>query len=576
MGFCLRAVHQRAVRRAVRFVAVAVLIASAASLGVGSVAGSATTGLTWQTTWTSPTDLADGYASDVTVRDIARVATAGTAITITLSNLWSDTPTTFNAVSVGAQASGIDVVPGTIVPVLFGNGSRSVTVAAHSRVTSDATALRVHEGENIAVSVFVAGFATASVHFCCYDRIDSYATADGAGNLTDSPTGAGFDPTLTSPNMRWLSAVAVENSSAQGTVVAFGDSITDGFGVLNNGYSWVDAVQARIWRLAPERQMSVVNEGIAGNTLTVFPPNATYEDISGGLPGIVRLGPDALSLPGVKDVVLFLGTNDIWFGAGGKTGHPIPPYGSAAALESTMRQIITVTHAHGVKIFGVTLLPRSSSKSSGGERAELWDPQEQAVLNAVNQWILSPASGFNGVFNLAAIMGDVYNGACQPNVPFPPYFNTDNLHPDIAGQTAMANAMSTTYFGLPQAPQLPPVVVATPTPGCPGAVAASNVLAQGRQSPTTTTSTSTSTTSTTTTTTTPVTTTTRAVHRGSGLTHREVVGSAIALLLLVVLGLATARRRMIRRRVLRRDAARRSAGYGYGPPPRPGPPPRRG
>lgn len=536
-----------------------------------SAAASTSLAPKWQTTWTSPTDLAEGLTYNSTTRDIATVTLAGSSIVLSFSNDWSSTATTFAAVTVGVQQNGIDVVPGSIVPVTFNHGSQSVTIAPHSRVTSDPVRMAVHAGESIAVSLATAGWATVSAHLCCYDRIDSYATSNGVGNLTNSSTGAGFNPLLTSPNMRWLTSVSLAGSSAQGTVVAFGDSITDGFGYTNNAFSWVNALQSRISKLPPSQQVSVVNEGISGNTLTIFPPRTSYDEKSGGVPGVTRLLPDALDLPGVKDIVLFLGTNDIWFGAGGEAGHPIPPYGTAAAIENGMSQVISETHAHGVKIYGVTLLPRSSSSGVDHERPEAWLPTEQAVLSAVNAWMLSPISGFDGVINLAAVTGDVYNGACRPTLPYPGYFNRDHLHPNSAGQTVMADAISTVLFGIPQAPQVPQLIGVTPTPGCAGALQATRALALGRQtSPTTTTTTST------TTTTVPVTPTSHPTGSSGGRGHHYFTYLVVALLALVVIALWTARRRARRRRALHRRARRLAKYPGTISPPRPPPRPRTG
>jgi lysophospholipase L1-like esterase len=524
-----------------------------------------------QTVWTSPTDIAEGLTYNSTTRDIATMPVAGHSLVLSFSNDWSSTATTFIAVTVGVQQSGIDVVPGTIVPVTFNHGSRSVTIAPHSRVSSDPLQMTVQAGESIAVSLATAGYATVSVHFCCDDRIDSYATSNSAGNLTNSPTGAGFNPLLASANMRWLTSVAVAGSPAQGTVVAFGDSITDGFGYTNHAFSWVNALQTRISMLPATQQLSVVNEGIAGNTLTIFPPNTSYDDTSGGVPGVSRLVPDALDLFGVRDVVLFLGTNDIWFGAGGVAGHPIPPYGTAAAIESGMSQVIAETHAHGVRIFGVTLLPRSSSSGVDLEKPEAWLPREQAVLSAVNAWMLSPISGFDGVINLGAVMGDVYNGACRPTLPYSGYFNQDNLHPNSAGQTVMADAISTVLFGIPQAPQVPQLVSVTPTAGCAGALLATQTLAIGRQ-PTSTTTTTTSTT----TTTVPVTQTTHPAQSSRGHGPVYILYAIAALLAVALFALWNARRRTQRRRALHRRTRRLVRYPGTPSPRRRGPPPRSG
>ncbi|MHB8392826.1 MAG: hypothetical protein ACYDBH_25160, partial [Acidobacteriaceae bacterium] len=165
-------------------------------------------------------DLAYGVTNNSTTRDVATVAVAGRSFVLTFSNEWSATATTFAAVTVGVGAGGLDIVPGTIVPVTFNHGSRSVTMAPHSEVTSDPVSMAVHAGETISVSMAVTGFATVSVHYCCYGRPDSYATSNGVGNLTASPTGAGFDPLLPTTNMRWLTAISVSGSPALGTVVA--------------------------------------------------------------------------------------------------------------------------------------------------------------------------------------------------------------------------------------------------------------------------------------------------------------------------------------------------------------------
>ena len=528
-----------------------------------------------QTVWTSAIDYASGVAYNATARDVATVPVAGRSVVVTLSNQWSPTPTTFTAVSIGVQQKGVTVVPGTIVPVTFRHGSTSVTIAPYGLVTSDPAAMTVHAGEAIAVTMATAGPATVSVHYCCFGRVDSYATSNGAGNLTASPSALGFNPSLASSNMRWLSAVAVAASPARGTVVAFGDSITDGFGYANKGFSWVGALQARIAQLPPSRQVSVVNEGIAGGTLTAFPPNTTYERSSGGLPGVSRFASDALSLYGVKDVVLFLGTNDIWFGAGGLAGHPIPPYGTASAIEAGMRQVITAAHQHGLQIFGVTLLPRSSSYGVDGEKPEYWSPAEQSVLSAINAWMLSGRSGFDRVINLAAVMGDVYNGACDPNLPFPAYFNLDHLHPNDAGQTVMANAISTTLFGIPQAPQDRPLVAARLTHGCGPALQAAGVLALGLQAtPTTAVATTTPATPATPTTTPAPTTSAPGVQPRAPLRtsngHRYLTYLGMALAAFAAVTLWDTRRRARQRQAVRRRVQRMVQSTNR--PPRPPPP----
>ena len=483
-------------------------------------------------------------AVNATVRDIATVAIAGTSLELRLSNTFGTLPVTFGAVTVAAQApSGGAAVAGPIVPVTFG-GHPTVTIPAGQEVTSDPVALVVHAGESVAVSLWVPAPTEVDVHDCCAGKVVTYATRNGGGNEVGNAAAAPFVVAPADLRMSWLSAVFVSGTQAQGTVVAFGDSITEGF--MNNGLGWPEVLVRRVAQLPPNEQMAVVDEGISGNTLTVFPPGTTYARTSGGTPGLQRLDQDALDLPGTKDVVVFLGTNDIWFGG---TDH-LPAYGTAQAIIAGLQEVVQRAHEAGVKVFAVTLLPRSSSYASqipAGEKPEVWTPTEQATLEAVNTWLLGPGTGFDGVINLAAVMADVYNGACQPTLPYPPYFTADNLHPNTAGQVAMADAIPTTLFGMPEAPQVPPVVDATPTPGCPAAAQAADVIAAARQpAPTTTPPTS----STTTTRPKPA---RRATPSARRVDVALVTGlAAAAAVVLLLIGLVLARLRVRRRKGRRR------------------------
>lgn len=505
----------------------------------------------WQTAWTAPMDFFDGVAVNATARDIAPVAVAGTSVEVQLSNQWSTTPSTFGSVTVAVEQSGPSVVTGSTTPVTFNHGSPEVTVPPGQDATSDPIPFVVRAGESLAISMWVQGSATVSIHDCCFGHIDSYATPNGAGNQTANESGSSF--TIADDHTRWLSAIEVSGSPFAGTVVAFGDSITDGFN--DAGYSWTTPLQQRIGFLPAPEQVSVVNEGITGNTITAFPsPSMTYELTSGGQPGVTRLARDALSLPGVRSIVLFLGTNDIWFGGRLPAGSP---YGSAASIIAAMQSVISQAHASDIKVFGVTLLPRTSSPPPD---VEDWTDADQSNLEQVNAWIRSPQSGFDGVIDLSAVVSDVYNGQCDPNALFGPYNSGDNLHPSAAGQLAMADAIPTTLFGLPEAPQIPQAVTAVPTPGCPGAALAAQALALAQAAPSAPT--------TTTTTTAPV-RTHRVLHpvsrRSSSITPTVVAILAIAVLALVLWTLL--RRRAIHRRRLRRERRRNAPPTSTAPPP---------
>lgn len=428
-------------RLAVAFAAAAIglmITAPAPATSPGSAPALPKPSTGWRAAWGSAMAWQYGVAINATVRDIAQVTLGGTAVRIRLSNAFGQVPITFSNASIGLQGQGAALVPGTLRPITFG-GRRFVTIPAGGLVYSDPVAIRVHAGQFLAVSLYVPGAAPVSVHPCCAGGVVSYYTPNGGGDQVANPLAIPF--ALSSPVwQRWLDAVDVSGVPSDGTIVVLGDSITDGF---HSGLRWTDVLARRLDQLPQPQRFGVVNEGISANTLTT--PPRSYALIGGGPPGLVRLQRDVLSQPGITDVVLFLGTNDLWFGD------------TATQLIQGMQQAIQRVHAAGLPIYGVTLLPRAGS--------ELWGPVQEAYREQVNTWIRT-SGAFNGVIDLAAVTANVYNGACNVKQMFPPYDSGDHLHPNPAGQTAMGNAINTALFGLPPVPTVPPLVRARPTAGC--------------------------------------------------------------------------------------------------------------
>jgi lysophospholipase L1-like esterase len=398
----------------------------------------------WRVAWGSGMAWGNGVASNVTVRELATVGVGGGAVRVRISNLFGNAPMVIGAATVGLSAGGSSIVAGTLAPLAFG-GAPTTTVAPGQFVYSDPVTMTVQDLQTLAVSVYVSDSDLVTLHPCCALQGDvSFFTPNGGGNLTSSLTGAGLS--VASKYPRWVDAVDVLQTAGQGSIVVVGDSITDGY---NTTLRWTDVLQRRIDTLPPSEQRGVVNEGITANALTSLPDDDSAK--GGGPSGISRLARDALDQPGVSELVLFLGTNDLWFGQ------------SAQVLIQGYQQAIALAHQAGVRIIGVTLLPRMS----GGPASEFeyWSPADQAAMQQVNSWILT-SGAFDGVINLAATIGDVYDGACSPTTMFLPYDSGDNLHPNAAGQTAMGNAVDPTVLGLPPIPQVPPLVNVTPTPGC--------------------------------------------------------------------------------------------------------------
>jgi len=80
-------------------------------------------------------------------------------------------------------------------------------------------------------------------------------------------------------------------------------------------------------------------------------------------------------------------------------------------------------------VFGVTLLLDIVAAAP----SRSLDPADQANLEAVNAWIRSSASGFDGVIDLAALRRCLQR-QCDSTSLFGPYNSGDNLHPSVAGR----------------------------------------------------------------------------------------------------------------------------------------------
>jgi lysophospholipase L1-like esterase len=392
----------------------------------------------WEVAWGSAMAWGYGVASDATVRELVTPGVGGEAVRVRISNAFGNEPLVVGAATIGVSLGGAAVVAGTLRPLSFG-GHLGVTVPVGQYVYSDPVAMKVTPGETLAVSLWENGTDLVSVHPCCSTmEAVSYFTPNGGGNLTASPSGKGL--TISSQWPRWVDALDVLRAGP-GSIVVLGDSITDGFNATTN---WVRVLQQRVDRLPPSEQRAVVNEGITANALTSDVP--TYSKTGGGPSGLSRLDVDALGQAGVSEVVLFLGTNDLWFGD------------TVSELVAGYRQAVEEVRRAGVRVVGVTLLPRSAGRWP-------WSPKQQQELEQVDHWIRF-SKAFDGVLDLARAVADVYNGACQPWLMFPPYDSGDHLHPNTAGQVAMADAVDPAVLGLPPLPEARPLVATVPTRGC--------------------------------------------------------------------------------------------------------------
>lgn len=349
-----------------------------------------------------------------TLRQVARLSIGGTRLRVVISNEGGTTPLHIGAARAARHASGSAIVEGTDRVLRFG-GRGDVTVPPGARLVSDPVDLALPALSEVAVSLYLPEPSQpAGFHF---DARQTLYIADG-----DLSGAARLPATATPWRTRvYVSGLIVETPQAPVTVVALGDSITDGNGSTPGAHTrWPDALAER---LAP-RGVGVLNAGISGGRL--------LKD-GMGRAALERAGRDVFAQPGVRAMVVLLGTNDI-----GWPGGPFAPHEPAVRAEEVIqgfRQLIEMAHAHNVRIVGATIPPNERALE-GTPLAGHHSPGKDTVRQAVNRWIRE-GGAFDAVLDVDALLRE----PARPARLKAAMDSGDHLHPGDAGYKAMAAAI---------------------------------------------------------------------------------------------------------------------------------------
>nr|WP_308065592.1 RICIN domain-containing protein [Streptomyces sp. LBUM 1483] len=253
-----------------------------------------------------------------TIRMVVHNNTSGAGLRIRLSNLRSTAALSVGAVTVAVQSSGATAVAGTTRTVTFGR-SATPTIPAGQEVTSDVIPMPVVAEQNLLVSVHLPGTTGASTYHNDAHQT-SYLSAAGTGNHAAEEAATNF--TTTTARWFYVAGLDVVSPTAKGTVVAIGDSITDGSSATNNANQrWPDYLARRLQAQSGGQRLGVVNAGIGGNRVVTDSPSAQQ-----GIAARTRFSHDVLTQPGVKNAIVLEGINDI-----NNTTTPTPPTRSSPA-----------------------------------------------------------------------------------------------------------------------------------------------------------------------------------------------------------------------------------------------------
>lgn len=280
-------------------------------------------------------DHPNGFGTNRSLRQIVHTTRGGSTVRIRVSNHWGDEPLYIGAASIGVstQAAGTTAaLTGTPTPVTFA-GQPYVTVPVGHTISSDAVELStaLPSDHDVAITLhFPNGTGRPSVQ-----PVHLETSHVDVGDRTADASGSGFDSTT--DDGYFLTGLDVVDAAAGGTVVAFGDSLTNGWGSGDDAeMRWPDRLYDKLVNGGtPVR--SVVNLGFSGNKLSPGPtsPNS----------GLERFERDALANPGVTTVVVWIGFNDLDSGA------------SAASVAGGLQFLVNAIRDSGKKVILGTITP---------------------------------------------------------------------------------------------------------------------------------------------------------------------------------------------------------------------------
>ena len=286
-------------------------------------------------------------------------------------------------------------------------------ISPGSDVVSDPVELPVVDGDNLAVSIYLPG-TTPNASYHCGGKQTSYLTAANGGNRAAQVETTGFTNTT---SWWFLDAVSVEARDRR-----LGRRARRLDHRRRQHHQQHQPPLARLPRRAADSAQygirGVVNEGISGNSVL-----KDYNCCGGNPSGLSRLDRDVISHDGVKTVIVALGINDL--------GNYADDVSNVDDIKDGMRQTADKLHRAGLKVLWATLTPFQNTTLAG-----YYSLAKDAKRQQLNAWIRT-SPYFDGVVDFEQALADPAN----PLRMLPAYDSGDHLHPNDAGNLALANAV---------------------------------------------------------------------------------------------------------------------------------------
>jgi lysophospholipase L1-like esterase len=315
------------------------------------------------------------------------------------------------SIAPAASLTSLEVRPGTSRPLTFA-GRAGVAVGPGATVLSDPVSMPIRAGEPVLVTV------TASAG----NALLKGGLSEAGGCSTSEVSNAATAPPSAFPgvgNVHWLRSLLVDGRSGR-LAAALGDSITEGPGPRYAGDypRWTDVLG--------RSGLPIVNAGVGGNALT-------RPGMFGTASGIDRASA-LLAEPGLTDLIICMGTNDLAFGQ------------TDAQVLTGLDTVIRAARAKNLRVWVCTI---SARQKTG------WTTTRESRRESINAAILGSWLRDRGATPI-----DTDSALRDPSAPTylrASFDSGDHLHPNAEGSYAIG-AAAAHALGLP----VPPVTEPAP------------------------------------------------------------------------------------------------------------------
>lgn len=369
----------------------------------------------WTGSWAASTGGYTGVGMwrDQTLRLVVHTSAGGPQARIRLENTFAARPVRIGHASLAIRKDGA-TAQGRPVPLTFDGGQAATRIPAGARAVSDPVGFDVPADTDLLVSIHLPDpVSAAPVHSEAVQR--SYLSEAGSGDRTGDAAAGAFTRSLS----MWPFLTGVDVKGGPGSVVALGDSITDGVHSTESANRrWPNVLASRLLQQQDVPRFGVLNHGISANRVVSdrYPGDGISTDTA-GVSAQHRLERDVLAQTNARTVVLFEGINDVRWGA------------TAEEVVAGMKAVAAQARARGLRVVGATVTPCEGYKDCTAD--------VDARREKVNAFVRRSGGSFDAVLDFDKVVRD----PARPARMLPKYDSGDHLHPGDTGLRALGDSV---------------------------------------------------------------------------------------------------------------------------------------